>query len=101
MDNSLPTEATDWREGRRLRAFELKQQRCSQQPMAEALGLSKLPFSTHQILTLMRGSTSTSNARWSGARNAALDVVPTCVGPLEGCRTALPKGLRRCLLSST
>ena len=26
MDNSLSREATDWREGRRLRAFELKQQ---------------------------------------------------------------------------
>jgi hypothetical protein len=24
MDNSLSREATDWREGRRLRAFELK-----------------------------------------------------------------------------
>ena len=26
MDNSLSKEASDWREGRRLRAFELKQQ---------------------------------------------------------------------------
>jgi transposase len=33
--------ATDWREGRRLRAFELKQQGWSQQPIAEALGVSK------------------------------------------------------------
>jgi transposase len=41
MDNSLSREATDWREGRRLRAFELKQQGWSQQRIAEALGVSK------------------------------------------------------------
>src|SRR3954452_17517224 len=41
MDNSLSKEATDWREGRRLRAFELKQQGWSQQLIAEALGVSK------------------------------------------------------------
>jgi hypothetical protein len=39
MDNSLSREATDWREGRRLRAFELKQQGWSQQRIAEALGV--------------------------------------------------------------
>jgi len=41
MDNSLSKEATDWREGRRLRAFELEQQGWSQQRIAEALGVSK------------------------------------------------------------
>jgi transposase len=41
MDNSLSKEATDWREGRRLRAFELKQQGWSQQRIAEALGVGK------------------------------------------------------------
>src|SRR5215216_7675433 len=41
MDNSLSKEATDWREGRRLRAFELKQQGWSQQRIADALGVSK------------------------------------------------------------
>jgi transposase len=41
MDYSLSREATDWREGRRLRAFELKQQGWSQQRIAEALGVSK------------------------------------------------------------
>jgi transposase len=41
MDNSLSKEATDWREGRRFRAFELKQQGWSQQRIAEALGVSK------------------------------------------------------------
>ena len=41
MDNSLSRKATDWREGRRLRAFELKQQGWSQQRITEALGVSK------------------------------------------------------------
>ncbi len=41
MDNSLSREATHWREGRRLRAFELKQLGWSQQRIAEALGVSK------------------------------------------------------------
>ena len=41
MDNSLSKEATDWREGRRLRAFELKREGWSQQRIADALGVSK------------------------------------------------------------
>ena len=41
MDNSLSKEATDWREGRRLRAFELKQEGWYQQRIADALGASK------------------------------------------------------------
>jgi transposase len=41
MDNLLSKEATDWREGRRFRAFELKQQGWSQQRIAQALGVSK------------------------------------------------------------
>ena len=40
MDNSLSREATDWREGRRLRAFELKNKGWSQQQIAYALGVS-------------------------------------------------------------
>jgi transposase len=34
-------QATDWREGRRLRACELKQEGCKQQDIARALGVSK------------------------------------------------------------
>jgi transposase len=41
MDNSLSREATDWREGRRFRAFELKQQGWSQQEIADTLGVNK------------------------------------------------------------
>ncbi len=40
MDNSLSKEATDWREGRRLRAWELKREGWSQQRIADALGVS-------------------------------------------------------------
>src|SRR5215212_1920126 len=41
MDNSLSKEAADWREGRRLRAWELKKEGWSQQRIADALGVSK------------------------------------------------------------
>ncbi len=41
MGKTLSTQATDWREGRRLRAFELKQQGWKQREIAEALGVSK------------------------------------------------------------
>lgn len=41
MDNTLSKQATDWREGRRLRAWELKQQGWTQQKIADALGVSK------------------------------------------------------------
>src|SRR3954453_196698 len=41
MDNTLSKEATDWREGRRLRAWELKKEGWSQLRIAEALGVSK------------------------------------------------------------
>jgi transposase len=41
MDNSLSKEAAHWREGRRLRAWELKKEGWSQQRIANALGVSK------------------------------------------------------------
>jgi transposase len=41
MDNALSKKATDWREGRRLRPWELKQQGWTQQEIADALGVSK------------------------------------------------------------
>jgi transposase len=41
MDNVLSKEAADWRDGRRLRAWELKKEGWSQQRIAEALGVSK------------------------------------------------------------
>jgi transposase len=41
MNNSLSKQAVDWREGRRLRAWELKREGWSQQEIANALGVSK------------------------------------------------------------
>ena len=41
MDNQLSKQAADWREGRRLRAWELKEQGWNQQEIANALGVTK------------------------------------------------------------
>lgn len=42
MSDSIDSsKATDWREGRRLRAFELQQEGWSQQDIARALGVGK------------------------------------------------------------
>jgi len=41
MDNQLSKQASDWREGRRLRAWELKEQGWTQQQIADALGVTK------------------------------------------------------------
>jgi transposase len=41
MDNQLSKKANNWREGRRLRAWELKQEGWKQHEIAEALGVSK------------------------------------------------------------
>jgi transposase len=38
MEKTLSSQATDWREGRRLRAWELKQQGRNQREIARALG---------------------------------------------------------------
>lgn len=41
MGKTLSSQATDWREGRRLRAFELKQEGWKQKEIADALGVTK------------------------------------------------------------
>jgi transposase len=41
MGKTLSNRATDWREGRRLRAFELKEEGFSHKQIAQALGVSK------------------------------------------------------------
>jgi transposase len=41
VDNSLSKQASDWREGRRLRAWELKEEGWKQHEIADALGVSK------------------------------------------------------------
>ena len=41
MGKMLSRQATDWREGRRLRAFELRQEGWKQREIADALGVTK------------------------------------------------------------
>jgi transposase len=41
MEKTLSSQANDWREGRRLRAFELKEQGWKQTHIADALGVSE------------------------------------------------------------
>jgi transposase len=41
MEKTLSSQATDWREGRRLRAYELKQQGWKQAQIADALGVTE------------------------------------------------------------
>src|SRR5215216_2704528 len=41
MEKILSSQASNWREGRRLRAFELKEQGWKQKEIAEALGVSE------------------------------------------------------------
>jgi transposase len=41
MEKTLSSEATNWREGRRLRAFELKERGWKQSEIAEALGVTE------------------------------------------------------------
>jgi predicted transcriptional regulator len=41
MEKKLSSRATDWREGRRLRALELKRKGWKQRDIADALGVTK------------------------------------------------------------
>ena len=41
MEKTLSSQASDWREGRRLRAFELKERGWKQTQIADALGVSE------------------------------------------------------------
>jgi transposase len=41
MEKTLSSQATNWREGRRLRAYELKQQGWKQTEIADALGVTE------------------------------------------------------------
>lgn len=41
MEKTLSSQATDWREGRRLRAFELKERGWKQREIADALGVTE------------------------------------------------------------
>jgi transposase len=41
MEKTLSSQATNWREGRRLRALELKERGCKQTEIADALGVTE------------------------------------------------------------
>ena len=84
MDNSLSKQATDWREGRRLRAFELKQQGWSQQRIAEALGVSKGAVSQWMKRARRRGSRGSKapTCSWS---TAAPERAPARQGARASC----------------
>ena len=41
MEKTLSSQAKDWGEGRRLRAFEFKEQGCKQTEIADALGVTE------------------------------------------------------------
>jgi predicted transcriptional regulator len=41
MEKTLSSQASDWREGRRLRAFELKERGWKQTEIAQALGVTE------------------------------------------------------------
>jgi transposase len=54
LDNSPSREATDWREGRRLRTFELKQEEWSQQRIAEAHGFRGEVWTCERVAEVIR-----------------------------------------------
>jgi transposase len=85
MYNSLSKEATDWREGRRLRAFELKREGWTQQRIADALGVSKGAVSQWM-----------KRAREGGVRALKRQPAPGATPRLsEEQRTKLPELLER------
>jgi len=57
MAKTLSSQATDWREGRRLRAFELKEQGWKQKEIAEALGVTEGAVSQWMRRARMRRAT--------------------------------------------
>jgi len=57
MAKTLSSQATDWREGRRLRAFELKEQGWKQKQIAEALGVTEGAVSQWMRRARMRRAT--------------------------------------------
>ena len=56
METILSSQARNWREGRRLRAFELKEQGWKQKEIAEALGVSEGAVSQWMKRARERGS---------------------------------------------
>lgn len=73
MKTTFSSQATDWREGRRFRVFELHQKGWKQQPIADALGLTQGAVS--QILRRVRteGVAALCTRKAPGARPRLTD----------------------------
>src|SRR3954453_24079887 len=79
MSDSIDSsKATDWREGRRLRAFELKQEGWSQQNSARALGVGKSAVSQWMKRAREEGGKEALRKRSSPRRAAALERRSAC-----------------------
>jgi len=73
MGKMLSSRATDWREGRRLRAFELKEDGWSQKQIAQALGVSKGAVSQWMRRAREGGAEALKHRPPSGARPRLTD----------------------------
>lgn len=79
MNTNLSSQASDWREGRRLRAWELYKQGWAQQQIADALGVTQGSVSkwltraqTHGVSALRRKKAGGPRARLSTDQRAQL-----------------------------
>src|SRR5215207_174763 len=71
MDKTLSSQATNWREGRRLRAFELKKQGWKQTEIADALGVSE-----GAVSQWMKRATQEGGGRLEAQASARSDTPP-------------------------
>jgi len=79
MNTNLSSQASNWREGRRFRAWELDQQGWTQQQIADALGVTQGSVSkwltraqTHGVSALRRKKASGPRARLTKEQRAQL-----------------------------
>src|SRR5215208_5977772 len=81
MEKTLANQATNWREGRRLRALELKERGWKQSQIAQALGAFLLNLSlSRNLLRTEPGSGDGDHNRY-GQRTEQLQPVPELLLP--------------------
>jgi transposase len=66
MNTNISSQASDWREGRRLRAWELHQQGWTQQQIADALGVTQGSVSKWLTRALNHGVSALRHKKASG-----------------------------------
>lgn len=83
MEDKLSNQATDWREGRRRRAWELKQEGWRQQDIAKALGVTKGAVSQWMkraqeggVEALLRRKAPGAAARLTSEQRAQIPLLP-------------------------